>query len=563
MTGGGVVVHHYNRQGRARDYDFGMLPVAEPMQRSLAALFAARCVPHRWAVHKTSKDHWLCLVAFARFVSGQQHPPRDLTGLTAALVRQWRDHALRTSGHSSASMVISLLRDDPRLRSGSVADELCRRMKQPDSTVQSYCAAEFDQIIRQARRMFRAALRRIDRHAGHLQRWRDGSLAVGSVEWTVGEALDALARTGSLPRYTGKDGQTSLVWRHRRALVSMFGTQQQCYLLLFLSRMEAAALGVLLMAEYGWNLSVISEAAVPRALPDQGTDGHPTYRIPLEKRRRGAGAHFETRNVTDDGAGSRGRLITDALRATRFARAVVESLEPGTDRLIIWRGSQCGRRRCDPDCRLPVGPFDFGVHQAMATEWGQQAGAGGSPFRRGRRTIVALDRREPTQHSQDTHDRRYLLVDRRVRAESVEIIAAGAEDAARRARAGVLVADLRAAPTPGDLPTATADCSGVEHSPRPTADGGCGASFLLCLACPNARIHPGHHPRLAHLHQALTNLRSVLPPTVWGSRWADSHARLEDLKHTLGEGLWTQALTLVGDDDRTLIHQLLTGDLDT
>ncbi len=150
-------MHHYNRQGRARDYDFGVLR----------------------------------LVAFARFVSDQKHPPRDLTDLTAALVRQWRDHTLRTSGHSSAAVVISLLRDDPRLRSGSVADELCRRMKQPDSTVQSYTAAEFDRIIREARGTFRAALRRIDCHAAHLQRWRDGSLAEGSVEWTVGEALDA------------------------------------------------------------------------------------------------------------------------------------------------------------------------------------------------------------------------------------------------------------------------------------------------------------------------------------------------------------------------------------
>lgn len=71
---------------------------------------------------------------------------------------------------------------------------------------------------------------------------------------------------------------------------------------LFLSRMEAIALGVLLMAEYGWNLSVIDQAEVPRASPDPGEDGHPTYRIPLEKARRGAGRQYETRNVTDDGA---------------------------------------------------------------------------------------------------------------------------------------------------------------------------------------------------------------------------------------------------------------------
>ena len=74
---------------------------------------------------------------------------------------------------------------------------------------------------------------------------------------------------------------------------------------------------------------------MPRASPDQGEDGHPTYRVPLEKPRRGPGRYHETRNVTDDGAGSPGRLITQALQATRFARAIVEELAPGTDRLVV------------------------------------------------------------------------------------------------------------------------------------------------------------------------------------------------------------------------------------
>jgi hypothetical protein len=85
----------------------------------------------------------------------------------------------------------------------------------------------------------------------------------------------------------------------------------------------------------------------------------------------------------------------------------------------------------------------------------------------------------PGQHSQDTHDRHYVLPDERVRAEAIEVIAA---------------------------------CSGTRDSPWPAGDGGRGASFLMCLACPNARVHPGHHPRLAHLHEALASLRSVLPP---------------------------------------------------
>jgi len=298
------------------------------------------------------------------------------------------------------------------------------------------------------------------------------------------------------------------------------------------------------------------------ALPDPGEDGHPTYRIPLEKLKRGAGRHYETRNVTDEGANSPGRLITHALQATRFARAVVEQLAPGTDRLIVWRTGRLDHQSADQDRHPPVGPFRFGIHTDTAAKWAQAAGFHGSPFRRGRRTVIALDRREPTQHSQDTHDRHYVLADTRVQAQAVDVIAAGADDATGHARQLVLIAELREQPTPGDVPTATVDCGDFHNSPYPAPDGGCGASFLTCLACPNARVHPGHHSRLAHLHQALTNLRSALPPGTWQTDWGETHARLADLRGKLGAGVWTRALTQVSEGDRGLINDLLTGVLD-
>ncbi len=75
--------------------------------------------------------------------------------------------------------------------------------------------------------------------------------------------------------------------------------------------------------------------------------------------------------------------------------------------------------------------------------------------------------------------------------------------------------------------------------------------------------NPGHHTRLAHLHEALTNLRSVLPPDTWEADWGDPHARLTDLKAKLAAGQWTHALDRVTEDNRTLINDLLTGALDT
>jgi hypothetical protein len=147
-------------------------------------------------------------------------------------------------------------------------------------------------------------------------------------------------------------------------------------------------------------------------------------------------------------------------------------------------------------------------------------------------------------------------------AGAAEAIAAGAEDAAARARSAVLIAQMRDAPAPGDAETATADCSSYRDSPYPSPDGGCGASFLTCLACPNARVHPGHHPRLAHLHEALASLRSVLPPAAWAADWRDACERLEDLRGQVGDGPWGHALARVTSADREIVTHLLTGNLD-
>jgi len=455
-------------------------------------------------------------------------------------------------------VVSTLLRADARLQAGPVADELARRRKVHRSHVQSYSEAEFGRITAAARRTFRAALQRINDNARHLDRWRDSALAEDSRDWVIGEGLDILARTGDLPRYPGKSAKPIIKKRYSKAFGGWASTLT--WQRLFLTREEAAALGVLLMAEFGWNLSVVNRAGVPLASPDPGEDGHPTYRIALEKPRRGPGRHHETRNVTDYGADSPGRLITQALQATRFARSLVEELAPGTDRLIVWR-TRAGRPT-GHDGHPPVGLFCFGVDSDAATKWARAAGLDGSPFQRGRRTVLAMDRREPAQHSQDTHDRYYVLPDKRVQARAVEVIAAGAEDAAGCARKAVLAAELREQPSPGDVETATADCSGFHDSPWPSRDGGCGASFLMCLACPNARVHSGHHPRLAHLHQALSSLRSVLPPATWAAGWRDAYDRLEDLRRRLGDRPWAQGLSRVTGADREIVAHLLTGALD-
>ncbi|MFF7651751.1 hypothetical protein ACFZCY_18540 [Streptomyces sp. NPDC007983] len=173
-----------------------------------------------------------------------------------------------------------------------------------------------------------------------------------------------------------------------------------------------------------------------------------------------------------------------------------------------------------------------------------------------------LHRRAPGQNSQATHDRVYTLTDPQVRQAAVPVIAEAAEAVVAEARATVFAAELREEADPADQPTDTADCHDYDNSPCPGPGGGCGASFLMCLACPNARIHPAQHSRLAHLHHSLDNLRTAVHPGQWHSQWEDGHARLEHLKSQLGTAVWTRALADVNDTDRELIALLLNGDLD-
>ncbi|MER6566949.1 hypothetical protein ABT288_12315 [Streptomyces sp. NPDC001093] len=555
LSEGGLVVEHRDAQNASvRSYDFSTLPVAEPLQRSLAALFAGRCHSHRWASVQTSKLQWEKLRIFTVWLAALPTPPQDVDEITAAVWNAWRlSRTTQSAGYSQVRNVGTLLLDDPRVV-GEAAEAMAKRISRPPAQERSYGDAEFDQIKAAARRLFRTALLRIESNARHLELWRAGTFDEGGRDWLIGEALDCLARTGHVPCYPhGPTGEVSPVYRYVRALGG--AGKEHTWKRLYLSRLEATSLGVLLMAEFGLNLAVIDALAVPLASADSGPDGHPTYRLELVKRRLGSGRQHETRNVTDLGGSSPGRLITQALAATRFAREAVEDMAPGTNRLIIWRSAVRG-------CGTDVGDwFRLGTGRNSAGHWAQLAGVAGSPFRRGRRTVNVVERREPGQNSQDTHDRTYVLPDPRAQEAAVPVIAAAAEAARQQAERVVLAAELRDAPVAGDAEAATADCRDFDNGPFPGADGRCGAAFLACLGCTNARIHPGHHARLAHLHRALSQLRSAMNPALWQADWGEAHARLEHLSRRLGVAAWAKALAEVSADDRELIDDLLNGGL--
>jgi hypothetical protein len=59
---------------------------------------------------------------FARFLSGLEHPPQDLSALTAATLKRWRAQHISTNyGRSTLRTVRTLLQNAPQLGTGPAA----------------------------------------------------------------------------------------------------------------------------------------------------------------------------------------------------------------------------------------------------------------------------------------------------------------------------------------------------------------------------------------------------------------------------------------------------------
>ncbi|WP_252396585.1 hypothetical protein [Streptantibioticus parmotrematis] len=525
------------------------------MRRSLATVFAEQSGV--WNSHATADAHWRQLLVFARFLAALERQPQDLEDLTVAMVRRWRaQHIATNTGRSALRSVRTLLRRDPRLAAGPVAEELARRVPAPVPSKQAYEEEERQQVLLTARRQFRAALTRIRENTELLERWRAGDLTVGSRDWRLGQLLDHVADTGDVVRTITPSGQYHV--RNRRLLGGLGA--ERTWGRLFLTRGDLTALAVLLTDRFGWNLSVYDRMPAPTRMPSAGEATTVTYQVQIEKRRAGGGRWFSTENITDSGADSPGRLITQALEATAHGRRLATRLAPGVDLLMTARTGLPGNEPQNLDRPRPVGPLFFGVSTNDARQWAKDHRLGGSPFQRTRRTTVTREGR-PLQHTRGTHESVYVLPDKRVQRASREDFADGALEALEQARNTAFNGRLTPAADPGHQQTATADCQDESTSPWPAPDGGCGADFLLCLGCRNAHVHPGHHPRLAHLREQVLGLRSALPDPVWNGQWRDHLLRLEDLRDKVGTAAWNAALARVSQADRALIDLLLKGSL--
>jgi hypothetical protein len=337
--------------------------------------------------------------------------------------------------------------------------------------------------------------------------------------------------------------------------------------LLFLAPEEALAAVVVLIVDRGYNESVATSLTVGAddlAVSDDGLRIRVAY---TDKPRRGQAARAEHEVYVSDGSpGSETRQFKRLLRvveATDPARDYAARHGSPTDTLVLYFGRGPVREDRDAHSRAVAPSLYTGLPfytSRSGAQWVQATGVS-LDLSRLRHTFVVLNRR-PTHHSLQTHVTNYLSLDpaERVRADDVARQAFERRNSEFEQDFRSRIADDADAAEAND--TVTASCEDIDHNP----DTGepCRENFLTCLTCSNAIVTPRHLPRLAKIHEALTDLRTTLTPASW-ERWAEHFLRLDyflKVKAGLSEDALRDCARRATQRDDRLVRELLRGDLD-
>lgn len=557
----GLVVTLWSENGIAEGiFDFTSLPGTLVLRQQFAAAFDRKIGPDGpWRAWDTCYCGYQSVRVLLTGLAALELPPATIAQITPAMWLSWRMSLPPTAGTRHHLVALrTLLAQAPELPSETLEVVDRRVDPAPASTESAYTYQEFLRIRSAAATVFNSALIRIRDNREHLRRWRTGEFREASSDWLLGEALDCVARTGDVPLLAAwPSGGRRPSRRHLGALGGR--APQQTWGRLFLSRREVFAAAILLVANQSWNKSVLHRMRIPEQDPAVADDVD-VFTVHLDKPRRPVRLRHTSTNLLDNGPSSAGRLLRHVIEATDPAREALAVLGRPTDRLLVYR-TACPSRRGQE--------FAFGIAKSLTV------GTESVSLRRLRRTVQVLIRKEPAQNTQQVHDTVYMLRDPAGRAAAGETIARGLTDAAEHAHligamrlvlggdAETLVElsddpELAAAIQRGDLDTATAACTDFTHSPHTDPGLPCTASFLLCLACPNAVATRRHLPRLVHLHDGLTELHTVLDTTAWDRQWQQHFERLSALldTHTTAAER-SDARTRITDADRTTIDRLL------
>ena len=563
----GLIVTLWSENGVAEGvFDFTPLPGSLQLRQQFAAAFDRKAGPGgTWRAWDTCYTGYQSVRMFLRALAAAEQPPTTAAQISPSVWNSWRLSLPATAGTRHHLVSLRSLLTQVRGLPPETLEVVDRRLAPaPAPRDIAYTLQEYVRIRSAAAAVFNSAVLRIRVNREHLRRWQAGEYGAASTDWLIGEALDCLARTGDVPLLAAQaTGGRRLSRRHVTALGG--GAPEKTWGRLFLSRSEVFAAAVLLVASESWNKSVLHLMRIPEQHAPAAADSVDVYTVHIDKPRRPVRLRHTSANLLDSGPGSPGRLLSRVVEATEPARATLAMLARPSDRLLVYR-TACPSRRGQE--------FAFGIAKNV------KVGTESVSLRRLRRTVQVLVRKEPAQNTQETHDTVYVLGDPAGRDDAPETIARGLTDAVDHARLVgamriVLGADAEAlvelsdnpelaeAIQRGDLDTATAACTDFTHSPHNEPGLPCTASFLLCLACPNAVATRRHLPRLVYLHDGLAELHAVLDTTVWDRQWQQHFQRISALldTHTTATER-SEVRARITDSDRMTIDRLLRRTLD-
>ncbi len=549
-------------------YDLSGLGGPVVLRERLADAFAAQAgYGGSWNSPSTCKGSFYLLKAFCDFLATIDPP---LTSFEELRGGHWNDFQLflrteRNQGPEALGGTLTVVRtllcrvdEIPAATRGHIDRWWRTPHDEQAGELRVLTAAEFDRVRAAARRHALLARCRILDGWALLERWRRDPSALTVPDRRLAAVLDHLARNGDVRRsrkaYVVAPGGAPMHLRH--STITAVGGVRKVTGMLFPNKADLVALAVLFVCEAGFNRSVIETLPARHNRPDGAVGDIEVRTVATDKPRRGARRHSTHSFVdgVDVNALSAYRL---ALDLTAGAHRVLDRLGHPTDRLLVhWSG-----QRNQAGLRLQVG-LPLAESEIV---WAEDVGLRTDPDDNGeilalratlpelRRSFQVLGRR-PAQNTLRTHVRSYLARSGVARDEARHTITAGLTDALAATRAVTLArvlsqADVdEARSNPAAVAgrfgvseatlervlsrradTVLAGCTDFHHSPHAPAGEACPASFLACLACPNALATPGHLPVQVAVHDALTEIASAVDEHTWAARYAPHLARLTDL----------------------------------
>jgi hypothetical protein len=557
-------------------FDFSAAPAHGSARSELIAAFVTATEPDgRWRSAASMATAYRTALAFLRSLDRLNIEVISLSEFGPEAWWTWRaDRETTNRWPGQVNIMRVLLKEAPEV-AALTRRALSQRTHKPRQRLYgSYSVAEFERIRRRAQELVRATELRISGNVSALDEYLAGgedsaapTMIVGRKSFTRGALLRLLLTTGRL-----KFGPRSRAALPQLGAFLGTGDLHPTYAL-FPTRSEILSLMVLLVCDQGYNLSTLESLTVPDLASGASSAGDAVFVAHLDKPRRGHQRYFSN-SLT----GASARSLRQAVTITSPARQCLAELGRPTSRLLL-SGTSTGVTD-HPTRSFVVKDFTNGGAVRL---WDQIANVTTDAgdrlhlhFNRLRLSEQVINRKASQNSdtvSEDVYRRpdaltAHLVEDVILQAQA-DAVAHAASTLKMRYVSTVDPADLHiSAPTSaavkdGSLDTATGACLDFTHSPFTQPGDPCTASFLMCLACPNAIATPAHLPRLVTLRDALTNLASV-DPTRWDRRYSEHFERLDHLlRSRTTETEQESARRAATDADRALIERLLGRELDS